>query len=202
MSETAIIQRLTDEFNRLPGIGPKTAERLTHFILQAKPEDALRLARAIEEVKAKVKHCKQCYNLSAEDLCEICRDPKRDPTLLCIVEQPRDLLAIEKTGSFRGLYHVLTGRIAPLEGLTPDKLTIPGLVDRIRQGIIKEVIMATNPTLEGDGTALYLSNVLADYNVRVTRLARGLATGTVLEFANRDMLADALAGRQDLLRNG
>src|SRR5690606_18109143 len=142
------------------------------------------------------------FNLSAEDLCEICRDPKRDPTLLCIVEQPRDLLAIEKTASFRGLYHVLMGRIAPLEGLTPDKLTIPGLVDRIRQGIIKEVIMATNPTLEGDGTALYLSNVLADYNVRVTRLARGLATGTVLEFANRDMLADALSGRQELHKNG
>lgn len=202
VSESAIIQRLTEEFNRLPGIGPKTAERLTHFILQAKTEDALRLARAIEEVKANVKNCSQCYNLSTGDLCEICRDPKRDPTLLCIVEQPRDLLAIEKTGSFRGLYHVLMGRIAPLEGLTPDKLTIPGLVDRIRQGIIKEVIMATNPTLEGDGTALYLSNVLADYNVRVTRLARGLATGTVLEFANRDMLADALAGRQDLLKNG
>lgn len=202
MSQNAVIQRLTDEFNRLPGIGPKTAERLTHFILQSKTEDALRLARAIEEVKAKVRHCSQCYNLSEGELCEICSDPKRDQSLLCIVEQPRDLMAIEKTGSFRGLYHVLLGRIAPLEGLTPDKLTVPGLVDRIRQGIIKEVIMATNPTLEGDGTALYLSNVLADYNVRVTRLARGLATGTVLEFANRDMLADALAGRQELFKNG
>lgn len=196
------IERLTEEFTRLPGIGPKSAERLTHFILQARTEDALRLARAIEDVKAKIRNCTECYNLAEGDVCEICQDPKREKSVLCIVEQPRDLLAIEKTGSFRGVYHVLLGKIAPLEGMTPDKLTIAKLVDRVKVGIIKEVIMATNPTLEGDGTALYLSSVLADYDVNITRLARGIATGTVLEFANRDMLAEALSGRQNFRSNG
>lgn len=198
MAQSPSILKLTEEFTRLPGIGPKTAERLTHYILQARSEDALKLARAIEEVKKNIRHCSVCFNLAEGERCEICSDARRDQSLLCIVEQPRDLMAIEKTASFRGVYHVLLGRIAPLEGITPDKLTIPGLVDRIRQGIIKEVIMATNPTLEGDGTALYLSNVLADFDVRITRLARGLASGTVLEFANKEMLADALAGRQKL----
>lgn len=196
MSQCASVRRLCEELGRLPGIGAKTAERLAHYLLQARPEDARRLAQAIEEVKSRVRHCGVCFNLTEDEVCEICSDPKRDQSLLCVVEQPRDLMALEKTGTFRGVYHVLLGRIAPLEGVTPDKLTIGQLVDRVRQGIIQEVIMATNPTLEGDGTALYLSNVLADYPVRVTRLARGLATGTVLEFANRDMLADALAGRQ------
>jgi recombination protein RecR len=198
VSQSESVRRLTEEFTRLPGIGPKSAERLTHFILQAKPEDALRLARAIEEVKTKVRYCRQCFNLTEGELCDICRDPRRDQSVLCVVEQPRDLASIEKTGAFRGLYHVLLGRIAPLEGMTPDKLTIPGLIRRIREGIIQEVIMATNPTLEGDGTSLYLSNLLADYGVRITRLARGLASGTVLEFANKEMLADALSGRQKL----
>ena len=198
MSQSASVRRLTEEFTRLPGIGPKSAERLTHFILQSKPDDALRLARAIEEVKTKVRYCRQCFNLTEDELCDICKDPRRDPAQICVVEQPRDLVSIEKTGAFRGQYHVLLGRIAPLEGITPDKLTIPGLIKRVREGIIQEVIMATNPTLEGDGTALYLSNLLADYSVRITRLARGLASGTVLEFANKEMLADALSGRQKL----
>lgn len=192
------VRRLTDELARLPGIGPKTAERLAHHLLAAPSEEALRLARAIEEVKTKIRHCQQCFNLAEEDLCEICSDARRDASLLCVVEQPRDLWAIERTGAFRGLYHVLLGRIAPLEGMTPDKLTIAALVDRVRQGIIREVIMATNPTLEGDGTALYVSNVLGEYAVKITRLARGLASGTVLEFANKDMLSDALSGRQQL----
>lgn len=192
------MDRLSAELAKLPGIGPKTAERLTHYLLQAKSDDALRLARAIEEVKTRVRPCRQCFHLAEGDLCSICSDARRDPSLLCIVEQPRDLMAIEKTGAFHGQYHVLGGRLAPLEGMTPEKLTITPLVDRVRQGIIKEVIMATNPTLEGDGTALYLSNVLADFPVRMTRLARGLASGSVLEFANKDMLSDALAGRQQL----
>lgn len=192
------VDRLSAELAKLPGIGPKTAERLTHYLLQAKSDDALRLARAIEEVKTRVRPCRQCFHLAEGDLCSICSDARRDPSLLCIVEQPRDLMAIEKTGAFHGQYHVLGGRLAPLEGMTPEKLTITPLVDRVRQGIIKEVIMATNPTLEGDGTALYLSNVLADFPVRMTRLARGLASGSVLEFANKDMLSDALAGRQQL----
>lgn len=192
------VQRLIDEFARLPGIGPKTAERLVHYILQTPAEEALRLARAIEEVKTRVHHCRQCFNLTEDDRCAICRDERRDPTVLCVVEQPRDLMAIEKTGAFRGVYHVLLGRIAPLEGVTAEQLTIAALVERVRHGIIKEVIMATNPTLEGDGTALFVSNVLADFGVRITRLARGLASGTVLEFANKEMLADALTGRQKL----
>ncbi|QDU63594.1 Recombination protein RecR [Planctomycetes bacterium Pan216] len=197
MSLTPSVERLTEELTRLPGIGPKSAERITHYLMQARAEDALKLARAIEDVKTNVRLCRECFNLSeGTDICQVCQDARRDQSLLCVVEQPRDLMSLEKTGSFQGVYHVLHGRIAPLEGITPDKLTIGPLVDRVRRGTIKEVIMATNPTLEGDGTALYLSNVLADYDVNVTRLARGLASGTVLEFANREMLADALSGRQ------
>lgn len=192
------VQKLIDEFGRLPGIGPKSAERLATYVLQTGADQVLGLARAIQEVKARVRPCKECYNLTEGELCDICSNPKRDPTICCVVEQARDLAAIEKTGSFAGVYHVLGGRIAPLEGVTPDKLHIAPFVDRVRRGIIQEIIMATNPTLEGDGTALFLSNVLADYDVRITRLARGLASGTVLEFANKEMLADALAGRQKL----
>lgn len=192
------VKTLIEEFGKLPGIGPKSAERLATYVLQSEPSKVLGLARAIEEVKAKIRPCKECFNLTEAELCDICSNPKRDRTVCCVVEQPRDLAAIEKTGSFGGVYHVLGGRIAPLEGITPDRLHIAPFVDRVRRGIIQEIIMATNPTLEGDGTALFLSNVLADYEVRITRLARGLASGTVLEFANKEMLADALAGRQKL----
>lgn len=192
------IQNLADELARLPGIGPKTAERLTNYIVQAPADDALRLARAIETVKSAVRHCSECFNSTESELCDVCGDATRDASLLCVVEQPPDVMSIERTAAYRGMYHVLLGRIAPLDGVTADKLTIGPLVRRVRRGIIKEVILATNPTLEGDGTALFLSNVLAETGVRITRLARGLATGTVLEFANRDMLADALKGRQKL----
>ena len=140
--------------------------------------------------------CRQCCNLTEGELCEICTDGKRDPSVLCVVEQPRDLASLERAGSYRGLYHVLQGRLAPLDGVGPEKLTIDALVHRISQGIVKEVIMATNPTLEGDGTALYISNLLATYGVKMTRLARGLPSGSVLEFANAQMLADALEGRR------
>jgi recombination protein RecR len=134
--------------------------------------------------------------LAEGEECVICRDPRRDDALLCVVEQPRDLLALEQAGVYRGKYHVLLGRIAPLEGVGPDQLTIDALVKRVRQGVIREVIMATNPTLEGDGTALHISNLLADQPVNVTRLARGITTGSVLEFANKEILADAMTGRQ------
>jgi recombination protein RecR len=164
--------------------------------LRVSRQEALALADAIRNVKEHVRYCRNCYHLAEEEECEICRDPRRDRELLCIVEQPRDLMALEEAGVYRGLYHVLLGRIAPLEGIGPEQLTIEGLVNRVRGGTFREVVMATNPTVEGDGTALYISNLLAEMPVRVTRLARGITSGSMLEFANKEILADALAGRQ------
>jgi recombination protein RecR len=192
------IARLIQEFSKLPGIGPKTAERLTHYFLAADRQEALGLADALRAIKENVHACRQCFNLTEGELCSICADPRRDPTVVCIVEQPRDLAALERTGVYRGLYHVLQGRLAPLENIGPERLTVDSLLRRVRQGTIKEVIMATNPTLEGDGTALYISSLLAESGVKVTRLARGLPSGSVLEFANNQMLADALEGRRAL----
>ncbi len=200
MSEvTQSVNNLIDQFAKLPGIGKKSAERLAYFILRMHSNEALALADAIRAVKENVRYCRQCYNLAEEELCSICRDPRRDGSLLCVVEQPRDLIALEQAGTYRGLYHVLLGRIAPLEGIGPEQLTIDALVDRVRTGTYTEVIMATNPTLEGDGTALHISNLLAEMPVRITRLARGITTGSVLEFANKEILADALSGRQEFL---
>ena len=193
---TETVTRLIDEFAKLPGIGRKSAERLADYILRVPEPDAMGLARAIEAVKQNVVRCKTCYNLAEGDECEICRDARRDRSVICVVELPRDVIALEKAATFRGVYHVLGGRIAPLEGVGPDSLTIDQLVRRVRAGGVREVIMATNPTLEGDGTALFVTEQLADTGVQLTRLARGLASGMVLEFANRDMLADALANRQ------
>ena len=190
------VSRLVEEFGKLPGIGKKTAERLTYHVLRLHKNEALALADAIRDVKENVRYCRQCYNLAEQETCSICRDPRRDPALLCIVEQPRDLLALEDSGTYKGLYHVLLGRLAPLEGVGPEQLTIDGLVERVRTGTVSEVIMATNPTLEGDGTALYISNRLAEFPVQITRLARGITSGSVLEFANKEILADALLGRQ------
>jgi recombination protein RecR len=193
---TESVTTLVNEFAKLPGIGKKSAERLAYHVLRVHRNEAMALADAIRNVKDNVRYCRNCYNLAEEDECTICRDLKRDRTLLCVVEQPRDLMVLEQTGMFRGLYHVLLGRIAPLEGIGPDQLTIDGLVKRVREGGIREVIMATNPTVEGDGTALHISNLLADLPVQITRLARGITTGSVLEFANKEILTDALAGRQ------
>jgi recombination protein RecR len=190
------VTRLIEEFAKLPGIGKKSAERLTYHILRVGVPEALGLADAIRDVKQNVRHCATCFNLAEGAQCTICADPRRDRALLCIVEQPRDLMALEQAGSYKGLYHVLLGRIAPLEGVGPDQLTIEPLVERVRTGEFREVIMGTNPTLEGDGTALYISNRLADFPVEITRLARGITSGSVLEFANKEILADALAGRQ------
>lgn len=190
------VTRLVDEFAKLPGIGKKSAERLAYHVLRIHQTEALALADAIRAVKQNVRYCRNCYNLTEQEECEICRDPKRDRTLLCVVEQPRDLLALEQPGTYKGLYHVLLGRIAPLDGVSPDQLTIEALVTRVRQGEVRELIMATNPTLEGDGTALYISSLLADLPLEITRLARGITSGSVLEFANKEILADALAGRQ------
>lgn len=190
------VTRLVDELARLPGIGRKSAERLAYHLLRVSKPEALALADAIRSVKENVRHCRICFNLAEQEECAICRDPRRDASLLCVVEQVRDLMALEQAGTFRGLYHVLLGRIAPLEGIGPGQLTIDALVERVRTGEFREVIMGTNPTLEGDGTALYISNLLAEFPVEVTRLARGITTGSVLEFANKEILADALAGRQ------
>jgi recombination protein RecR len=193
---TQSVTNLIDQLAKLPGIGRKSAERLTYHLLRVSKADALALADAIRDVKENVRYCKTCFNLAEADECEICRDPKRDRRILCVVEQPRDLIALESAGTYKGLYHVLLGRIAPLEGISPDQLTIEPLVARVRTGDFKEIIMATNPTLEGDGTALFISHQLAGSPVEITRLARGITTGSVLEFANKEILTDALTGRQ------
>lgn len=190
------VTKLVDEFAKLPGIGKKSAERLAYHVLRIHQSEALALAEAIRSVKENVRYCRNCYNLTEQEECDICRDPRRDRSQLCIVEQARDLFALEQAGSYRGLYHVLLGRIAPLDGVGPEHLTIERLIERVREGEFREIIMATNPTLEGDGTALYISSLLADLPVEVTRLARGITSGSVLEFANKEILADALAGRQ------
>jgi recombination protein RecR len=190
------IARLTHELGKLPGIGPKTAERLTHHLVAAERQEVLALAEALRAIKEAIHPCRQCHNLTEGELCAICRDARRDPTVICVVEQPRDLAALERANAFRGLYHVLGGRLAPLEGVGPEKLTVDDLLRRVKAGGVQEVILATNPTLEGDGTALYVSTLLNGTGVRLTRLARGLPSGSVLEFANNQMLADALEGRR------
>lgn len=193
---TESVGNLINELNKLPGIGKKSAERLAYHILRVHASEALALAEAIRRVKENVRYCKICYNLSEEETCSICRDPKRRQDQLCVVEQPRDLIVLEQTGVYHGLYHVLLGRLAPLDGIGPEQLTIDALVRRVRNGAFQELIMATNPTTEGDGTALYISNLLSELPIRVTRLARGITSGSVLELANREILTDALLGRQ------
>ena len=195
---TESVNLLIEEFSKLPGIGRKSAERLAYHVLRVSEPEALELADAIRRVKQKVQYCKNCFYLAEDEACEICRDPSRDESTLCVVEQPRDLIQLESSGAYKGRYHVLLGRIAPLEGVGPDQLTIDDLVQRVRQGAFREVIMATNPTVEGDGTALHISNRLADFPVEVTRLARGITSGSVLEFTNKEILGDALTGRQKL----
>ncbi|MEM9367757.1 MAG: recombination mediator RecR [Planctomycetota bacterium] len=196
--QAGAVANLVAQLGRLPGIGRKSAERLAFHLLRVGEDEALALAEAIRRVREDVQYCRLCFNLAERELCQICEDPKRDSTRLCVVEQPRDLLSLESSGVFDGLYHVLLGRIAPLDGITPDQLTIEPLIDRVREGNFREIIMATNPTVEGDGTSLYLSNLLSEYPVEITRLARGLTAGTILEHANREMIADALTGRQKL----
>lgn len=192
----AAVGRLVEEFSALPGIGRKSAERLANHILSCRKDEALALADAIREVKESIRRCQVCFNLTDQELCPICRDPRRDRQVICVVEQPKDVSSLEAAAAFQGTYHVLGGRIAPLEGIGPEDLTIGQLVRRVKQDQVHELIMATNPTLEGDGTALFITNLLEDQPVEITRLARGIATGSVLEFANKEMLADALRGRQ------
>lgn len=199
MSERkGVVATLVDCFAELPGIGRKSAERLAHHVLRMPDAQAIQFAEAIRAVKEKLHPCRACFNLAEDDLCDVCRDPRRDRTLLCVVEQVRDLLALEQAGTYRGLYHVLQGRVAPLENAGPERLTLDALVARVRAGGFREVIMGTTPNVEGDGTALVVAQRLAGLPVMLTRLARGLTVGASLEQANRDMLADALTGRQPL----
>ena len=195
---TESMNRLIGEFEKLPGVGPKTAERLAFYILKAEPAEAMKLSKAISDVKNKIKRCKICYNLSEQAVCQICSDTRRDKEMICVVEQPKDIINLEKTGTCKWVYHVLGGHIAPLEGIEPSDLTIDKLVERVREGSIKEIIMATNPNMAGDGTALYISSLLRGAGVKITRLARGLPTGTTIEYASGKMLTDAIIGRQKL----
>jgi recombination protein RecR len=192
------IQNLINELASLPGIGLRSAERIAFHLLKSRAEDAMKLADAIRDVKTRIKHCSICYNLTEQDPCSICTSPTRDQGLVCVVEQPKDLLALESTGLYNGVYHVLLGRIAPLEGIEPGDVTVEPLMERLASGTIREVVMGTNPNMEGDGTALHIQSLIAERfpNVQITRLARGLPAGSNIEYANRNILADAIAGRQ------
>jgi recombination protein RecR len=195
---TESLNNLVEQFGKLPGIGPKTAERLAFHILKADPTEAMGLAEAIRAVKTNIKRCRICFNLAEGELCRICSDPRRDKGLICIVEQPKDVVKLEKTEACPWVYHVLGGHIAPLDGVEPEDLTINQLVERVRGGGVKEVIMATNPNMAGDGTALYISSLLKPLGVKITRLARGLATGSTIEYASGKMLTDAILGRKEM----
>lgn len=200
MAEAALtesLQRLTAELRKLPGIGPRSAERIVFHLLKAAPQEALLLARAIEDVKSRIRPCARCFNLAEGELCAICSDPRRDAGQVFVVEQPKDVISLESTGIVRGVYHVLMGHIAPLEGVGPEDLTIDALAERVGTSGVREVVLATNPTVEGDATALLIMERLAGVEVRVTRLARGLAPGSQLEYANRAMLEEALRGRTE-----
>ena len=192
------IARLIGEFSRLPGIGPKSASRLTFYLLRNSREQADALAVAITDVKDKITFCTVCHNVTEDDPCAICADPGRDRGKICVVEEPLDVLALERTGAYKGLYHVLHGAIQPLEGITPDKLRIPELLRRVKLGEADEVILATNPNMEGEATAMYLVRQLVPLGVHVTRLARGLPIGGDLEYADEVTLARAIEGRREM----
>jgi len=195
---TGPLQRLLDELKKLPGIGPRSAERIAFHLLKADRAAALALADAVRDIKEKIRPCARCFNLADAELCSICADPRRDQSQIVVVEQPRDLIRLEATGLITGVYHVLMGHINPLERIGPEDLTIAALVERCRGGAVKEVVLATNPNVEGDTTALYISSLLQGTGVRLTRLARGLAPGGQIEYANRAMLEAALRNRHAL----
>ena len=192
------VARLIEEFHRLPGIGPKGAQRLTYYLLRASKDQAQALAEAIIDLKEKTVLCSICHNITETDPCLICSDPSRERDQICVVEEPLDILALERTGSYHGLYHVLHGAISPLNGVGPDDLKIASLLSRLRAGGIQEVIMATNPNLEGEATAMYLQRLIAPLGIRATRLARGLPMGGDLEYADEVTLTRALEGRREM----
>ena len=192
------VQKLIDEFARLPGIGPKSASRLTFYLLRATDNQALDLSAALHELKERTRLCSVCFNITEDDPCPICDDDARDAGLLCVVEEPLDVLAIERSRAFSGRYHVLHGAISPVEGIGPEDLRVGELVQRVAAGDFREIILATNPTLEGESTALYLQRRLTDHKVRLTRLARGLPVGGDLEYTDEITLGRAFEGRQDV----
>ena len=190
------ILNLVREFAKLPGIGEKTAQRLTFHLINQSKEESLKLATAVRDLKEKIILCSRCCNISCQNPCEICQDTKRDQDIICVVEQSNDLWAIENSSNYRGLYHVLGGKIAPLEGITPDKLNIKKLMERINKENIKELILATNPNVEGDATAYYINSIINGKPVKVTRIAKGIPEGSSLEYVNRFTVASALEGRR------
>jgi recombination protein RecR len=191
-----VIQDLIDELGRLPGVGPKSAQRIAFHLLQADPADVRRLADVLVEVKARVKFCTTCFNVSEDDQCRICRDPRRDQSALCVVEEYKDVVAIERTREFKGRYHVLGGAISPIDGIGPEQLRVRELMMRLSDGTVTELILATDPNLEGEATATYLTRMLKDFDLKVTRLASGLPVGGDLEYADEVTLGRALAGRR------
>jgi recombination protein RecR len=192
------VQTLIDELGRLPGIGPKSAQRIAYYLLKAAPDDANRLAKAITEAKARVSWCRRCFNVAQGELCGFCRDDRRDAALLCVVEEPRDIVAVERTHEFSGCYHVLQGAISPIEGIGPEQLRVKELLRRVGDGSVTEVILATNPNIEGEATAMYLAKLLQPLGVTVTRLASGLPVGGDLEYADEVTLGRALEGRREV----
>jgi recombination protein RecR len=192
------VARLIEALQRLPGIGPKTAQRLTFFLLKRPFDEVRELSEALVAVKERIVQCRTCFNVTDEDPCRICADPARDTGLLCIVEEPNDMLAMERTGEFRGRYHVLGGALSPLDGIGPDDLKVRELLARLDAGQTREVILATNPNVEGEATALYLAKLLRPLGVRITRIARGLPVGGDLEYADQVTLSKALEGRREI----
>ncbi len=189
-----VVQDLIDELGRLPGVGPKSAQRIAFHLLQADEPDVRRLAETLLQVKARVRFCSICFNVSEDDTCRICRDPRRDPTVLCVVEEYKDVVAVERTREFKGRYHVLGGAISPIDGIGPDQLRIRELLTRLSDGAITEIILATDPNLEGEATATYLTRLMRDLGLRITRLASGLPVGGDLEYADEVTLGRAFSG--------
>tara|TARA_B100000686_G_C16774382_1_gene967400 strand:- start:878 stop:1480 length:603 start_codon:yes stop_codon:yes gene_type:complete len=192
------VQETIDELGRLPGIGPKSAQRLAFYLLNLPIDDVNRLTRSITDMKAKVRFCEICFNISEGELCSVCLDSGRDKTQVCVVEEPRDIIAVERTGEFRGLYHVLGGAISPIDGVGPDKLKVSELLERLSSGLITEVILATNPNIEGEATAMYLFRLLDPLGLEITKIASGLPVGGDLEYADELTLGRALSGRQSI----
>ena len=192
------MQSLVDELGRLPGIGPKSAQRIAFFLLKSAPDDAKRLARVIVEAKERVSWCRRCFNFAEGELCVYCRDDRRDSAMLCVVEEPRDIVAVERTQEYRGRYHVLLGAISPIEGIGPEQLKIKELLARLNDEGVQEVILATNPNIEGEATAMYLARLLKPLGLRVTRIASGLPVGGDLEYADEVTLGRALEGRREV----